>query len=391
MGPALAAGRAKGARTAAVKIRVLEVLATLKRAGAERMAVSLARRLDPSRFETAVVSLFDAFPGGFEPDLASAGIAVNHLGKRPRLDLRMIPRLRRVFKDLRPDIIHTHSYVLRYTLPAALGLPAKAMVHTVHNLAERESDFTGKLIHRLAFGRRVAAVAVGEVVACSYRELYGAEPAAMIRNGIDTAAFQQPGLRQLWRSTHGFVEGDLLVVSAARLDPQKNPLGLIAAFARAFADHSHSHLLLAGDGSLRAECEKQASELRLAERIHLLGATPDIASVLAAADVFALASHWEGTPLAVIEAMAAGLPVVATAAGGVPELVVDGLTALLAPVGDMDTFSNQLARLGRDARLRELMGQAGRLRSAEFGVDAMASAYASLFERLALPPRKADR
>jgi glycosyltransferase involved in cell wall biosynthesis len=89
--------------------------------------------------------------------------------------------------------------------------------------------------------------------------------------------------------------------------------------------------------------------------------------------------------------MAAGLPVVATAAGGVPELVVDGLTALLAPVGDMDTFSNQLARLGRDPRLRETMGRAGRLRSAEFGVDAMVSAYASLFERLAQPPQKADR
>jgi glycosyltransferase involved in cell wall biosynthesis len=373
-----------------VKIRILEVLATLKRAGAERMAVSLARRLDPSRFETAVVSLFDAFPGGFEPELESADIPVRHLGKRPGLDLRMIPRLRGVFKDFRPDIIHTHSYVLRYTLPASPGLPAAAMVHTVHNLAERESDFTGRLIHRLAFGRRVAAVAIGEVVARSYRELYGAEPAAMIRNGIDTAAFQQPGLRRHWRSGHGFVEGDFLVVSAARLDPQKNPLGLITAFAGAFASQPHAHLLLAGDGSLRAECEKQAAALGLAARVHFLGATRDIAAVLAASDVFALASHWEGTPLAVIEAMAAGLPVVATAAGGVPELVVDGLTALLAPVGGMDAFAIQLARLGRDARLREMMGQAGRLRSAEFGLDAMVSAYASLFERLAHPPRKAD-
>lgn len=374
-----------------MKIRVLEVLATLKRAGAERMAVSIARRLDPARFQTAVVSLFDPFTGGFEPELESARVPHWHLGKRPGLDLRIIPRLRRVFTDFRPGIIHTHSYVLRYTLPAGLGLARTPMVHTVHNLAARETDLTGRLLHRLAFGRRVAAVAVGDVVACSYRDLYGAEPAATIRNGIDTLAFHQPGLRARWRSANGFSESDLLVVSVARLDPQKNPLGLIDAFARAFAAQPHARLLLAGDGSLRAACEQQAAKLNLAPRVHLLGAAQDIAGVLAAADLFALASHWEGTPLAVIEAMAAGLPVVATAAGGVPELVVDGLTALLAPVGDMDTFSNQLARLGRDPRLRETMGRAGRLRSAEFGVDAMVSAYASLFERLAQPPQKADR
>jgi glycosyltransferase involved in cell wall biosynthesis len=378
MGPALEAGRETG-----VTIRVLEVLATLKRAGAERMAVSLARGLDPARFETAVVSLFDAFPDGFEPKLEASGIPIWHLGKRPGLDLRMIPRLRRVFNDFRPDIIHTHSYVLRYTLPASFRLPQSAMVHTVHNLAARESDFTGRLIHRLAFGRRVATVAVGEIVARSYREMYGAEPSAVIRNGIDTTAFQQPELRQRWRSSHGFSESDFLIVSAGRLDPQKNPLGLISAFSSAFAAQPHAHLLLAGDGSLRDACRKHILELGLAGRVHLLGTQTAIMETLAASDLFALASHWEGTPLAVIEAMAAGLPVVATAAGGVPELVVDGLTALLAPVGDMDAFANQLARLGHDARLREMMGQAGRLRSAEFGVGPMVSAYASLFERLA--------
>jgi glycosyltransferase involved in cell wall biosynthesis len=378
MGAALEAGRAKR-----VSIRVLEVLATLKRAGAERMAVSLAQRLDPTRFETAVVSLFDAFPGGFEPELKASGIPVSHLGKRPGLDLRMIPRLRRHLRQFRPDIIHTHSYVLRYSLPASLGLPRRAMVHTVHNLAARESDFTGRLIHRLAFGRSVATVAVGEVVARSYRELYGAEPSAVIRNGIDTAAFQQPVARRHWRAMHGFSDSDFLIVSAGRLDPQKNPLGLIGAFARAFAGQPDAHLLLAGDGSMRADCEKRLVELGLGGRVHLLGTQTEIMETLASCDLFALASDWEGTPLAVIEAMAAGLPVVATAAGGVPELVAGGLTGLLAPVGDMDSLASALERLAGDAGLRQIMGQSARLRSAEYGVGPMVSAYASLFERLA--------
>ena len=141
-----------------MKIRVLEVLATLKRAGAERMAVSLVRGLDPDRFETGVVSLFDAFPSGLEPELEAARIPTWHLGKRPGLDPRMIPRLFRVFRAFRPSILHTHSYVLRYTLPAGLAARAGSMVHTVHNLAAREVDATGRLIHRFAFRRGVAPV-----------------------------------------------------------------------------------------------------------------------------------------------------------------------------------------------------------------------------------------
>ena len=146
-------------RVTGVKIRVLEVLASLKRAGAERMAVSLACRLDRSRFETAVVSLFDAFPDGLEPVLAEAGVKIWHLGKHPGLDLRMVPRLFRVMRAFRPAVVHTHSYVLRYSLPAGVAARAGAMVHTVHNLAAKEVDLAGRLIQRVAFRRRVAAIA----------------------------------------------------------------------------------------------------------------------------------------------------------------------------------------------------------------------------------------
>ncbi len=378
MEPALEAGRTKG-----VKIRVLEILPTLKRAGAERMAVSLARRLDASRFETGVVSLYDAFAGGLEPELEVAGVPVWHLGKRPGLDIRMIPRLRRVLREFAPAVIHTHSYVLRYSLPAGLATRRAAMVHTVHNLAAKETDFTGRLLHRLVFGRRVAAVAVGEEVGRSYREWYGAQPEAIIRNGIDTAAFRRPGTRRRWRAEHGFQDGDFLVVSVGRLDPQKNPLGMIDAFAKAFRDDRRGQLLLAGDGSLREAGERRAAERGVGARVHFLGMQAEVADVLAASDVFALASDWEGTPLAVMEAMAAGLPVVATAVGGVPELVSDGETGLLTLSGDMLAFAEALARLAGDAELRVAMANAAQVRSERFSVDAMVAAYAALFERLA--------
>ncbi len=203
---------------------VLEILATLS-ALARRGWQCRACRLDASRFETGVVSLYDAFAGGLEPELEAAGIPAWHLGKRPGLDIRMIPRLRRVMREFGPAVLHTHSYVLRYSLPASLAMRNTAMVHTVHNLAAKETDFTGRLLHRSVFGRRVAAVAVGGEVRRSYREWYGSEPAATIRNGIDTAAFRRPGARQRWRAEHGFKDGDFLVVSVGRLDPQRIPWG----------------------------------------------------------------------------------------------------------------------------------------------------------------------
>jgi glycosyltransferase involved in cell wall biosynthesis len=364
-------------------IRIVEVLATLRRAGAETLAVSLARGLDRSRFECAVVSLYDPFPGGFEPVLAASGIAVRHLGKRRGLDPRMYPRLLRLLRELRPDVIHTHSYVLRYVWPAAAAAGTGGIVHTVHNLARHEVDFAGRWLHRLAFRFGVTPVAVSGEVARSFREVYGFDPAAVIPNGIDTGLYRQTAARERWRQQHGFLPEELLVASVARLEPQKNPLGLIEAFARALGGDRRSHLLLAGDGSLREAARVCAERLGLAERIHLLGVRDDIPDLLSACDAFALASLWEGSPIAVMEAAAAGLPVVATSAGGVPERVEHGITGLLAPPGDTPALAEALASLARDADLRRSMAEAARAASARFDAAPMISAYAALFERSA--------
>jgi glycosyltransferase involved in cell wall biosynthesis len=360
-----------------VKIRVVELLATLRRAGAERMAVSLACRLDPERFETAVISLYDAFPGGFEAELKEHGVPVLHLGKHKGFDARMYPRLVRTFREMRPAIIHTHSYVLRYVWPAAAaGARGAAVVHTVHNIAEREAhDPVGRVVERAAFRLGVVPVAVAEEVARSFRKLYGFEPGATIPNGIDAARFRRPGERAAWRRENGFTDDDLLVVSVARLEPQKNPLGLVEAFSR--VSGAGATLVMAGDGSLRDAVRERGGRVRLA------GVQTDVAPLLAAADVFALASQWEGNPMAVMEAMAAGLPVVATAVGGVPELVEHGVTGLLVPPGDAGAFAHALGALLSDALLRRRLGNAAREHAGRLGVDAMVAAYGDLFERLA--------
>lgn len=361
-------------------IRLLEVVPSLRRAGAEHVAAALAGALPRGRFTCAVVSLYDASPDGLERELEQAGVPVHHLGKRRGPDPRMWARLRRVIQGFAPTVIHTHSYVLRYVLPVA---GTARLVHTLHNLAGRDPDRLTAILNGLAFQRGAVPVAVSEAVARAFVELYGMTRPEVIPNGIDLARFDLPDARRRWRAAHGFGEDDFLVVSAARLEPQKDPETLIRAFARL----DGGYLLIAGGGSLSRAAQECARRCGVERRVRFLGVRRDVPEMLAASDLFALASRWEGSPVSVIEAMAAGLPVVATAVGGVPELVRHGECGLLAPPASDVELGEALRRLASDAGLRREFGAAARSRAAAYGAGAMAERYARLFERLAWEAR----
>lgn len=360
-------------------IRVLEVLATLRRAGAEQVAVSLACSLDRAQFETAVVSLYGPFPGSLEPALRECGVPVWHLGKRRGLDPRMWGRLAQVVDRFRPDVLHTHSYVMRYVLPAHY----RKVVHTVHNLAEREVDGIGRFIHRLAFRAGASPVAISAALARSFARIYGRVPAAIIPNGVDVGRGFRPEARDLWRRSHGFAPGDCLVASVGRLETQKNPLHLIRAFVEGLRETPAAYLLLAGEGTLLEPARRLANRAGMSARVHFLGLREDVAELLSAADLFALGSDWEGAPVAILEAMSAHLPVVATAVGGVPDLVEDAVTGLLAPARDAGALGRAMAALAGDSELRHRMGAAAAHRALSFDRAGMIDAYAQLFTRRA--------
>jgi len=371
------------------KIKVVHIVPMLSPGGAERVAVHIVRGLNRQRYEPIVISFTERLGCDLDSLLDEAGIEVRYLGKHPGFDYRVYPRLHHVLKYYRPDIVHTHLHVLRYALPFLLLLKRTSVLHTVHNLAKREIEPRARWIQRYALNHRVVPVAVAQEVAASVERLYGIQRCCVIPNGIPTGLYASPQTpRKKWRARAGFGEEDVLFVCVARFAPQKNHALLLKAFAQGPASDPKAHLVLVGEGILQEGLEEQAKNLGLANRVHFLGLRSDIPDVLGATDVFVLSSDWEGNPLSVMEAMASGLPIVSTDAGGVPTLFERGKEGFIVARGDAQALGNSMASLLRDRETRVSLGRAAARRAKQnFDVSTMVQAYEELYEKLVNLPR----
>jgi glycosyltransferase involved in cell wall biosynthesis len=360
------------------RLRILQVIPSLGIGGAEQMVGHLLLGLSKSH-HVAGVSLYPPRESPVESRLRDARIPLWHLGKRKGFELRMFPALARVLREFRPQVVHTHLSVLRYVLPAMLAYPTPVVVHTLHNLAEHETDAIGRAIQRLVFRRAVLPVAISQEVAASVERFYGLKSIAIIPNGITFDRYQSAqDDRARWRETEGFHRDSILFTCVARLEPQKNPFLLLRAFAA--LNDARAHLVLLGSGSLMAPLKAHVHTHGLEGRVHVLGKRDNVRECLAASDVFVLSSNWEGNPLAVMEAMAAGLPVISTAVGGVPDLVQSGEQGILVPPEDFPAFTQAMRLLIDDPAKRTAMGCAARaLASTAFRVERMVEGYTSLY------------
>ena len=361
-------------------IRVLHILPSFEPGGAERMAVHLMNESASGDHEVHVASLYDPVGSDLEK-LIDERVTVHFLGKRPGPDPRMFPRLKAIFRSFRPHICHTHTTVLKYALPVQKVSRTPVGVHTVQNIAEKEVGPSSKLIHRLAFRLGVRPVAVAAEVARSLKRVYGISGAPVLPNAIPLGRYFQIHERDGWRRANGFSD-ELLFVCVARLSEQKNHRLLLEAFAEVAGQLGNVTLLLVGDGELRSSLESLAAARGIRDSVRFLGTRSDIPEILAAADVFVMSSDWEGNPLAVIEAMAAGKVVVATAVGGTPELIESGSSGLLTNPGSRTELVAALLRVGRDPSLRHSIGDAARIRAKAYDIVEVAAGYHAYYRRL---------
>jgi glycosyltransferase involved in cell wall biosynthesis len=348
------------------------------------MVVHLLRGLDPARFQTRLVSLFRVESDELAREAQQAAGEVRSLEKQLGIDVRMLPRFDREVAEFRPHVIHTHRYVLRYTLPSTLIRRPLGAVHTVHSLAPREVDWAGRLLNRSAFRWWVKPVAVADVVARSLSTAYGLRSVTTIPNGIPVDRYGDPQVsRAEWRKREAISDSELVVLCIGRFATEKNQELLVDAFSLLGHSKRTCRLLLVGEGAQMAEVRQSIARLRLRDRVRLLGRRSDIPEALAASDLVVQPSLWEGNPLSIMEAMAAGRAVLATSVGGVPNLIDHGVTGWLVPPSDISQLESALTRLVEDDDLRAELGTRAAATARErFDVSVMTKAYEDLYESL---------
>jgi glycosyltransferase involved in cell wall biosynthesis len=335
------------------------------------------RRLDPGRYETLLVH--GSLPAGEESmaDLAEReGARTLFLPTlvqpvRPQNDLRALASLMRIVRRFRPDVVHTHTAKAGFLgrQAAVLSLrPPPVIVHTYHGHV-LEGYFgplkTGvyRRLERSLARHSDRLVAVSNATADDLVRL-GVAPRAQFRViplGLDLSGYEssqgQDGSDL--RSELGIGEGDVLVVYVGRVVPIKRLDVLIRAVAHARRAGGPLKLAIVGDGETRLHLEGLASELGIRESVQFLGYRRDLPRLFAAADIAALSSDNEGTPVSLIEAGAAGLPAVATEVGGVSE-VIGPDNGVLVPQGNVEALGQALVRLAQDQPLRERLGLSAR-------------------------------
>ena len=365
--------------------------------GLENGVVNLINHLPSDRWRHAVVSLTDIDPT-FAARIRTPGVALHALHKPPGQGFRQWPALARLFRQLRPTIVHTRNLAaLEAQLPAWwAGVPGR--VHGEHGRDAEDPDGISRkhqwmrrayrpfVQHTIALGRELADYSLNRI---------GIPPGRLhtIYNGVDTERFHPAASGRQPLAGSPFNDPALwLVGTVGRMQTVKAQPVLARAFALALQQQptlrTRLRLVLVGDGPLRAECESVLRQAGVAELVWFAGERGDVPDVMRGLDCFVLPSLAEGISNTILEAMSSGMPVIATKVGANEELVVPGSTGGLVRPGDADAIASSMIEYCSDPALARRLGQAGQRRAIElFSLESMVRSYETVYLRIAAPAK----
>jgi glycosyltransferase involved in cell wall biosynthesis len=390
-------------RASSKRIRVLQVIARLNLGGPAHLVSLLSGLLDPSRYETLLVTgrvgrgevSAEQLPQRYGADLAS----INAMGPEMNLraDVKAFSQMQGLIRRFRPDIVHTHTAKAGFIgrLAAVCGVrPRPVIVHTYHGhvLEDYFSPFTSlayRQAERLLSHVSDALIGVSQQTVDDLTRL-GVAPRSKFRTipiGLDLDPFLEisPSAGGHFRREVGLTTEEVLVTFVGRLVPIKRVDLALKAVAQARSKGAPIRLAIVGDGRLRPDLERLATALGIEASVNFVGYRVEISEIAAATDVALLTSTSEGTPVWLIEAAAAGRPAIATAVGGVLDVVGDGCGFSVAP-GDEEGLADALKQLTGDPESRRVLGANARRHVKErFSMQRLLEDIDSLYEELIAP------
>lgn len=387
-------------------VKVLHVVTRFILGGAQEATLLSAALVDRERFPSEILTGTQVSAEGdlfgearargvglhFEPAL------VRELN--PWLDLVALARLTSFFRRYRPDVVHTHSSkagILGRIAARLAGVPV--VVHTAHGWAFQRNHpwplrVASELVERFAteLSDRIPVVSQPTFDAAVDQGVGPPAKFVLIRDPIELELYRpDAAARARVREEFGYGSGEFVYGFLSRLSHPKEPHTIVRALARVALRHPEARLLVVGEGALRAVTERTIEECGLGDRVRLAGLRRDVPALLSAFDAFVLVSRYEGLPMVLPQALAAGLPIVSSAVGGVPDAIEDGVTGFLVPPGDFEALVDRMTRLADDPAAARRMGESGQALLEQFSARAVARQLEALYEELLSAKGRAGR
>jgi glycosyltransferase involved in cell wall biosynthesis len=364
-------------------LKIVHVVLSLDIGGLERVVLSLVQQAGQLRQDVSVLCI--ERPGAMAAQFEALGVPVRCIGKKPGLKFSTIGKIKNNLEQQRPDVVHTHQIgALFYAGPAARKLEVPVVVHTEHG-KHFERGVRIRVLGRWAARSAQQFFCVSNDIAHAVKtwRIAPDEKVAVVANGITTARPGGQSDNSALRRELGIPHGAAVIGTVSRLAEVKRQDVLLAGFSKIRTAAIPPHLVLVGGGPLESNLRNLAGQLGIAERVHFAGFQKNPEQYVQIMDVFALTSRSEGMPLSVLEAWAAGVPVVASRVGGLPELIQDGRTGALFDFGDTDALAHLFESLiGGSPRARQMAAAGQEYVRSRFDVSVMAANYQQQYERL---------
>lgn len=365
------------------RIKVVQFTHDLKVGGLQRVVETLCRTLDPSAFEVSVLCLRESGP--LEDALRAIGVPVHSLERfHSARDHTAFLQVARLFREMRVDVVHTHNTgpFLHGVLGALFG-GVRTVVHTDHARDFPDAWKYMALEHVLShFAYRVVGVSDHSTENLRHFERIPSRKLVTIINGVDASQLDVSLDSEAAKTRIGIPPQTPVIGIAARLSDQKGIEYLLRAMVEVRKTLPDLVLVIAGDGPLEDDLREQARTLSVDDRVRFLGVRHDVPALLRAFDLFVLPSLWEGLPMVILEAMAAGCPVLASDVGGVGHAITHDVTGALVRPMDVGQLASEIIRLVSDRDLRAtIAGNAKQKFHREFSASAMTKRYEALYRR----------